>query len=167
MLSPAFSPNRFYRGILFGIPAGLLEEIGWMGYVYPRMLSRWNPLWSAIFLGMLWSLWHLPAVNFLGASSPHGAYWLPFFLAFALAMNAMRVLICWQYSNTNSVLLAQLMHVSSTGTLVIFSPLVTPAQEAFWYAIYGCVLWVAVGVVVAINGCKLCRETKESFAAAS
>jgi uncharacterized protein len=60
-------------------------------------------------------------------------------------MTAMRVLIAWLYVNTKSVLLAQLMHVSSTGTLVIFSPAVSAAQEAIWYALYGCVLWGVVG----------------------
>ena len=29
-------------------------------------------------------------------------------------------LICWIYSNTESVLMAQFMHVSSTGSLIIF-----------------------------------------------
>jgi len=95
----------------------------------------------------VWSLWHLPAINFLGAAAPHGSYWFAFFLAFGLVMTAMRVLICWQYIHTKSVLLAQLMHISSTGTLVVFSPPVAPAEEIMWYALYGCVLWVAVGLV--------------------
>ncbi len=50
-------------------------------------------------------------------------------------MTAMRVLIAWTYSNTNSVLLAQLLHASSTGSLAVFSPHVTAAQESLWYAI--------------------------------
>lgn len=37
--SPVYAPNRFFWGILFGIPAGLLEEVGWMGYAFPRMHS--------------------------------------------------------------------------------------------------------------------------------
>ena len=54
-----------------------------------------------------------------------------------LAMTAMRVLIAWIYTNTKSVLLAQLMHVSSTGSLVLFSAArVTALQEAMWYALY-------------------------------
>jgi hypothetical protein len=50
----------------------------------------------------------------------------------------MRVLICWIYTNTNSVFMTQLMHVSSTGSIVIFSaPRVTAAQEVMWYGLYG------------------------------
>jgi hypothetical protein len=64
-------------------------------------------------------------------------------------MTAMRVLISWLYTNTKSVLITQLMHISSTGSLVIFSPpAVSPRQEVIWYALYGVALWIAVLVVV-------------------
>jgi uncharacterized protein len=155
-VSPVYAPNRFFMGILFGIPAGFLEEIGWTGYAFPKMRSENNGLAPSILLGLLWALWHLPVINYLGTATPHGAYWLPFFLAFSLAMTAMRVLIAWIYTNTKSVLLAQLMHVSSTGSLVLFSAArVTAAQEAMWYALYGTVLWVAVGIVVKTFGRRL------------
>jgi len=148
-VSPVYAPNLFWVGILFGIPAGFLEEIGWTGYALPKMLSANDGLAPSVLLGLLWAVWHLPVINYLGTASPHGAYWLPFFLAFSLAMTAMRVLIAWIYENTKSVLLAQLMHVSSTGSLVVFSAAgVTAAQEAMWYGLYGSALWIIVGVVV-------------------
>jgi CAAX protease family protein len=148
-VSPVYAPNHFFIGILFGIPAGLLEEIGWMGYAFPKMRSQSKGLAPAIVLGLLWALWHLPVINYLGTATPHGADWLPFFLAFTLVMTAMRVLIAWIYTNTKSVLLAQLMHVSSTGSLVIFSaPQVTALQEVMWYGLYGTALWVVVAIVV-------------------
>lgn len=152
VVSPLYTPNFFVMGILFGVPAGFLEEIGWMGFAFPKMRSKESWLGPGILLGLLWSAWHLPVINFLGTAVPHGRYWLPFFFAFALAMTAIRVLIAWLYMNTKSVLLAQLMHVSSTGSLVIFSASrVTAAQEAIWYAVYGLVLWVVVGVIVRLS----------------
>jgi len=158
-VSPVYAPNRFFMGILFGIPAGFLEEIGWMGYAFPKMRSESNGLVPSILLGLLWALWHLPVINYLGTATPHGAYWLPFFLAFSLAMTGMRVLIAWIYTNTKSVLLVQLMHVSSTGSLVLFSAArVTAAQEAMWYALYGTALWIAVGIVVKTFGRRLGRH---------
>ena len=155
-VSSAYEPNRFFVGILFGIPAGLLEEIGWTGYALPKMRSQSSTLAASLVLGMIWSLWHLPVVDYLGTATPHSALWLPFLLAFTLAMTAMRVLIAWIYSNTHSLLSAQLMHVSSTGSLVVFSPpLVTAAQEVRWYALYGLVLWIAVAIVVKVFGKRL------------
>jgi uncharacterized protein len=107
----------------------------------------------SILLGLLWALWHLPVINYLGTATPHGVYWLPFFLAFTLAMTAMRVLIAWIYTKTNSVLLTQLMHISSTGSLGMFSaPRVTAVQEVIWHALYGGVLWVAVAVALSTSG---------------
>jgi membrane protease YdiL (CAAX protease family) len=91
-VSPVYAPNHFFIGMLFGIPAGFLEEIGWMGYAFPKMRSQSNGLTPSILLGLLWALWHLPVINYLGTATPHGVYWLPFFLAFSLAMTAMRVL---------------------------------------------------------------------------
>lgn len=160
-ISPRYAPNLFFMGILFGIPAGFLEEIGWMGYAFPKMRSRNSWVAPSIQLGLLWALWHLPVINYLGTATPHGIYWLPFFLAFALTLTAMRVLIAWIYENTKSVLLAQLMHVSSTGALVVFSaPRVTAMQEVIWYALYGIVLWVVVAIVLTNRRRQRFRRTR-------
>src|SRR5437879_7630842 len=121
-VSPVFTPNRFLIGISFGFVAGFFEEIAWMGYAFPKMRRGENIIVSAILLGLLWGTWHIPAIDYLGTSTPHGAYWFPFFLAFTAAMTAMRVLVAWIYSHANSVLLAQLLHASSTGYLVILRP---------------------------------------------
>lgn len=158
-VSPVYALNRFFMGMLFGIPAGLLEEIGWMGYAFPKMRPQSNGLAGGIILGLLWSLWHMPVIDYLGTATPHGSNWLPFFLAFTLAMTAMRVMIAWIYTNTKSVLLAQLMHVCSTGSLVIFSPPgVTALQEVVWYALYGAALWIVVSIVVCTFGSGLGRR---------
>jgi uncharacterized protein len=156
IVSPSYAPNFFLMGILFGVPAGYLEEIGWMGYAFPKMRLQSNALAASILLGLLWSIWHLPVIDYLGTATPHGAYWLPFFLAFTSVMTATRVLICWTYSNTKSLLLAQLIHVSSTGSLVIFSvPRLTGGQEAMWYGLYAIGLWVMIAIVVNIVGKRL------------
>jgi len=155
-VSPDFAPNRFFIGISFGLVAGFFEEIGWMGYAFPRMRGKDNALAPAILLGLLWGIWHIPVIDYLGTSTPHGAYWFPFFLAFTAAMTAMRILMAWIYSHTNSVFLAQLLHASSTGSLVIFSPpRVTAAQESLWYAVYAAALWLLVVIIAATFGKRL------------
>jgi membrane protease YdiL (CAAX protease family) len=139
-VSPVYAPNRFLVGIFFGVPAGLLEEIGWMGYAFPKMRSQHDAFAASILLGLLWALWHLPVINYLGTATPHGAYWYAFFLAFTLAMIAMRV--------------------SSTGSLIIFSaPRVSAAQEAFWYGLYGITLWVVVAIIAKTYGSRMTRQT--------
>jgi membrane protease YdiL (CAAX protease family) len=147
-LSPAFAPNLFVLGLLFGVVAGVFEEIGWMGYAYPRLRAGRGALGAGVLLGVLWGAWHLPVVDSLGAASPHGAAWPPFFLAFVLLVTALRVLIVWVYEHTGSLPLCQLVHASSTGSLVVLRPVgVTPGEEALWYGVYAGLLWLVVGVL--------------------
>jgi membrane protease YdiL (CAAX protease family) len=159
VVSPAFTPNLYLLGVSFGVPAGYLEEIGWTGFVYGKLRERRSALAAAVVLGILWAAWHLPVVDFLGAAHPHGSYWLPFFLSFAAAMTAVRVLISWLYTNTGSVLGAQLLHMISTGALVVFSaPGVDPKQEAAWYGLYALALWLVVAAIVQTHGSDLIRR---------
>ena len=159
LVSPVFTPKIFPIGIVFGLVPGFFEEIGWMGYAFPKMQLQRSALSAGLLLGVLWGLWHAPVVDYLGAAAPHGVYWLPFFLTFIALVTAMRVLIVWVYSNTNSVLLAQLMHASSTGSLVILSPVsVSPAQETLWYAVYAAVLWIVVALIAVTYGKRLVRQ---------
>jgi uncharacterized protein len=160
-VSTVYAPNRFFVGVLFGIVAGFFEEIGWMGHAFPKMARTRNALGAAVVLGVLWGIWHIPVIDYLGTATPHGAYWPQYFLAFAAAMSAMRVLIAWIYTNTQSLALAQLMHASSTGSLVVLSPgAVTAGQEAMWYAVYAAALWLVVGIVVAKFGHRLAHGSK-------
>lgn len=155
-VSPIYAPNRFFIGIAFGVLAGFLEEIGWMGFAFRALSAGRSELSAAVLIGLLWGFWHLPVIDFLGTATPHGSYLLSYFLAFIAVMTAMRVLIAWLYANTTSIFLTQLMHVSSTGWLVAFSPIaVTARQEAIWYGVYAGVLWVVVALVVFRNGVRL------------
>lgn len=152
-VSPVYAPNRFFIGILFGVLAGFLEEIGWMGFAFRALSAQCSELSAAVLIGLLWGFWHLPVIDFLGTASPHGSYLLSYFLAFIAVMTAMRVLIAWLYANTTSIFLTQLMHVSSTGSLVALSPTaVTTRQEAIWYGVYAGILWAVVALVVFKNG---------------
>jgi membrane protease YdiL (CAAX protease family) len=161
-VSPVFTSNRFWIGIAFGFIAGFFEEIGWMGFAFSKMRRPENAVAPAVLLGLLWGAWHIPVIDYLGTSTPHGAYWLPFFLAFTAAMTAVRVLIAWTYANTNSVALAQLLHACSTGSLVIFSPpRVTAGQESLWYVIYAAVLWLLVALIVTIFGKRLTLDAND------
>jgi hypothetical protein len=66
--------------------------------------------------------------------------------------------IGWVYVHTNSVLLSQLLHASSTGSQVVFGPpYLAASQEAFWYAAYAGALWLAVGIVIITFGGRLAR----------
>ncbi len=147
-VSRVYAPNHFFVGVAFGVPAGILEEVGWTGFAYPRMRDLLGTFKAGFVLGCLWSLWHLPVIDFLGAARPHGAYLPAFFVSFWVVMTAVRILIGRMYLGTRSLLLAQLMHISSTGALVVLGPFrVTARQETSWYFTYGIGLWMIVAVL--------------------
>jgi membrane protease YdiL (CAAX protease family) len=153
LVSPQFTPQLFLFGIAAGVLAGFCEEFGWTGFAYPRMSSRLGALRAALLLGLLWGLWHFPVADSLGAASPHGSYFPEFFAAFVAMLVALRVLIAWLYTNTGSLRMAQSLHASSTGFLVVLgAPAVSAGQEAFWYAAYAGVLWLVVTLVVVLTG---------------
>jgi len=161
-VSPNYAPHLLWFGIAAGILAGVFEEIGWTGFAFPRLSVRFGALVGALLLGLLWALWHFPVVDSLGAASPHGSAWPLFFASFAAVLIATRVLIAWLYSNTGSVLGAQLLHATSTGSLVVLSPsAVSPGQEALWYLVYAVLLWTVVALVVTRFGATLTGRWRE------
>lgn len=42
-------------------PGGLLEELGWRGFMFPLLVERLKtPLLACVVIGILWGLWHFP-----------------------------------------------------------------------------------------------------------
>lgn len=55
---------------LFFDGGGMMEETGWRGFAFPELEKRLSPLRSAIVLGVIWSLWHIPVKLSLLFESP-------------------------------------------------------------------------------------------------
>ena len=151
LVAPEFKPIFFTAGIMMGLIAGFFEEIGWMGFVYPKMRLRYSVLRASIYLGLIHALWHI-AADFLGNFNIFGETWLPYFVGFFVFIVALRVIIAWVYENTGSVLLSMLIHASSTGFLSI---LVTREYAAetwhIFYAVYAVAIWLVAAVIVLRN----------------
>jgi membrane protease YdiL (CAAX protease family) len=76
----------------------LAEEPAWRGFAVPRMQSRWSPLRSAVVLGVLVALWHLPLVGDTG--------WIGLATTFVIT-----IVYVWLFNRTGgSVLLVLLFH---------------------------------------------------------
>lgn len=159
-VSPIYAPSfRIALGIA-GLLAGYFEEIGWTGFATPRLLSRHNPLKAGFFLGLLWAFWHMLADFSGNISNLSLTQWITWFTIYwILPLTAYRILMTWVFSHTQSVFLAQLMHASYTGWLIILSP-ATPNTSLLWEAIFAAILWMLVGLV-ALNQRRLGQAVQD------
>lgn len=149
---PDLSTVMAYK--LFGASANLLlfilpfflydfisngEEIGWRGYVLPRLQLKYGALTSTLILGVVWGLWHLP--KFLSHWNVVSFAW---FMAHIMAY---AVLLTWLYNNTKgSLLLATICHASSN-TVSIFVPMANTVSSENMGSY---VIWVLLEVIAAI-----------------
>jgi len=93
------------------------EEIGWRGYVLPRLQARYSALVSSLLVGVIWAVWHLPKFAAPGNTSPLGL--------FALKILADAVMYTWLYNNTRGSLLIVTIFHASGNTAGIFLPVAT------------------------------------------
>ena len=156
-VSSDFVPDIFIGGIVMGIAAGFLEELGWMGFAFPRMRGKHGLIRASVYLGLIHGLWHFP-LWFLFEYPNLGFFWYPYFIAFVAMLVALRVIIVWAYSHTNSLLLTQLIHASSSGFLTVLTPVYSkPANSAIFYSVYA----VFLGVVALVVSRKMAGSSRE------
>jgi membrane protease YdiL (CAAX protease family) len=83
------------------------EEMGWRGYILPRLQEKYTALVSSLILGVTWGFWHLPKFLGAGTNSEYSFAW------FVVAHVALAVLYTWLYNNTRgSLLLVTFFHAS-------------------------------------------------------
>lgn len=144
LVSPVYRPICDPIMFIFGLGAGIFEEIGWTGFVTPRIAHKAAWLPAAIGFGILHGLWHMLG-DFLGASYGLGVYWLPFYLVFWIgALAAYRVFMVWVYQHTESLLLGILLHTVFTGSFLVFWPDLSPSELMAWGVVYTACLWLIV-----------------------
>ncbi|MFC2072193.1 CPBP family intramembrane glutamic endopeptidase [Chloroflexota bacterium] len=52
--------------LMITLQAGLGEEIGWRGFVTPKLMEKRSALKSSLIVGAVWSVWHAPLYFFPG-----------------------------------------------------------------------------------------------------
>ncbi len=161
-VSPSLAPNFLLFGLIIGVLAGFLEELGWTGFALPRLLNKHNALTAGFILGVLWAVWHMFA-DYVGNINTMGSSWFThYFVYWILGLVAYRILMTWVYVNTKSLLLAQLMHASYTGWQVVLTPTVSFENTMLWQTIFVAGLWLIVALVVVTYGVNFVRTRTAS-----
>lgn len=150
LVSPAYAPGFQPIGLVIGLIAGGIEELGWTGLATPRLLSRWSPLRAGITLGLIWATWHALA-DFTGNGAAMGDRWLPYFLVYwIVTLTAYRVLMTVVYAHTRSLLVAMVMHASYTGWQFTLQPGTSGDQTFIWQALLA-VAFVVIAALVVVH----------------
>lgn len=143
LLAPAYAPHFQWTLLVVGLIAGSFEEIGWTGFATPRLLAGRSVGMAGLQLGLIWALWHA-LVAFLFSFGAMGSAWIvSFAIVYIATLTPYRILMTWVYANTQSVLLAMLMHASYTGWLLAVFPMTSSAQSLVWQSAFAAALWIA------------------------
>jgi membrane protease YdiL (CAAX protease family) len=123
----------------------LNEELGWRGFLLPRLLRRFNPLTASLLLAPVWAVWHVP-LWFLPLV-PH-SYWP--FSAFVLLVIPTTFLFTWLYLRTQGGLAVAIVFHTSINASLLFLPILPPRSPSFLpFAFWIGVIWVVAVWVLA------------------
>jgi uncharacterized protein len=117
------------------------EELGWRGYLLPRLGMRLGAVWAAVVMSTLWALWHLPA--FFNPGLPHQFIPMVAFLLFVACFGSFLALLF--NASGASVLPTMLAHLSLNVTVAVGG--VNVSSAVFWWtmaALYGVVAVIAI-----------------------
>jgi len=133
--------------------SALGEELGWRGFVLPRMQARRSALKASLIIGILWGSWHLPL--WLTGIESHP---ISLFPPFVVAVIASSVICIWLYNNTGgSLLIIVLYHAAiNLPITVLFERLGSQTQP---FLIYVALNVVAAVAVVIANGAEHLSRT--------
>ena len=122
------------------------EELGWRGYLLPRLIQAGWPC-PLVISGIVWGVWHFPLIILTGYA--HDAVVLSLVM-FTLLTALFGVFIGWLRLVSGSVFVAALAHASFNGFVQSFFGASFDADRAwFWIGDYGVLMLAPYGLLVA------------------
>lgn len=122
------------------------EELGWRGFLLPRIQAKYNALASSLIVGVIWALWHLPLWTIEGQVWEVTPYW-----TFALGAISSSVLFTFVLNNTNgSLLMATLIHLAMNfglNMVLILGWIPTPAETMTLISILLTLLAIIISMI--------------------
>ncbi|WP_244531582.1 CPBP family intramembrane glutamic endopeptidase [Halogranum amylolyticum] len=135
------------------------EEPGWRGFALPRLEEWYAPVPATLILGVVWAFWHLPQL----VADPNAVYsfaWLveeiPGIVLRVVNIVGFAFLLTWIYNETESVLLALLLHagINTANSTLIPLPIEAITGESFMTVLIAVDIAVWVVAIVLIVGTR-------------
>ena len=147
--------------LMLGIFNGLVEEVGWTGFVTPRLKQKHSLVHTSILLGIMWGLWHFLS-NYLGSADGAGTVPLSLYMPVMLFsfLPPFRIIMVWVYRHTGSLFIGVLMHACLDVFWLLSMPIsITGKERMVWYLVWAVVLW---SMVIIINRSENKRKLNAS-----
>jgi uncharacterized protein len=124
---------------------GFAEETGWRGFAVPEMLKTRSFLSTALVIGLLWAIWHIPSMFIIESYRQMG---IAIFPIFTIGIVFGSIFLTWLYrASGGSVLMVAMWH----GTYNLVSG--TAAAHGLVAAVVttGVMVWAVLIVVVEVR----------------
>jgi uncharacterized protein len=97
-------------GVISGVARTLGEEIGWRGFLFPRLFQQIGFTWGCLLTGCVWAAWHYPVLLFADYNAgTNPAYALT---CFTLMVFAASFIWGWLRLKSGSVWTSAILHAS-------------------------------------------------------
>lgn len=120
--------------LLFNLPQGLLlalgEELGWRGFLLPALREKFTALQASLLTGLVWSVYHYPAIFFADYQETRSASGVLFF---TVSLTSASLLMGWLTLRSGSIWPAVLFHaVHNVAIQFFFDPLTRTDSTTAW-----------------------------------
>lgn len=139
--------TEIFPQMLLILLIGLGEEYGWRGFALPKLQQKQNALVASLILGLVWGFWHFPSY-LIGVGVPLD---MPFD-AFMVWVIGATILMTWVYNNTQSVLMAILMHMAANATFNYLELLPEFTGQMHTFGLFLGLVWLVVLAVMLVFG---------------
>lgn len=106
-----YFPLNILLGVILSFIVFFGEELGWRGYLQPRLQTLFGKKLGVIILGVIWGLWHLPLCLML-YSPATPLYCVVFYLFFCTSLGIFMSFVYMKTENLWSVILIHLINNS-------------------------------------------------------
>ncbi|HUA79692.1 MAG TPA: CPBP family intramembrane glutamic endopeptidase [Dyella sp.] len=149
-------------GLLFGVPTTLIfivigtmawalgEELGWRGFLVPRVHEKLGLVGTGVTTGLLWAVWHYPSL--LGSTYNAGTY-PPYEIGcFTLMVVSMGVVMAWLRLASGNVWPCVLLHAVHNSLVqgVLDSATSTTGKAPYITSEFGIGLALSITVVAVV-----------------
>ena len=95
---------------MLSLTSALGEELGWRGFLVPKLAEGWSFTTTALVSGAIWAVWHMPLIIFAGYNG--GTTVLYSIVCFVVMVLGISVPLAWIRLRSGSVWPAALFHAS-------------------------------------------------------